>query len=228
LNYAVDELLIDANPAARIKLGEEIPRDRNLSEKEIKRFWHGIDEARLDPQMRRILRLLLVTGQRRSEVTLMRWDELDFDKGRWVIPAERTKAGRETWVPLSSLALELIGEPDGSEYVFHHKDGKPLTVYSVSQAMRRELEPLGLADKPATPHDLRRTFATQLVDLEIDDPVIDRLLNHAPETVSDKHYKVAKRWKPKCIAMEVWSNKLIEITTGKLMPDNVPQFGGAR
>jgi integrase len=228
LNYAIDEELIDANPAARIKLQAETRRDRYLSSPEIRRFWRGIDKARLDPQMRRILKLLLTTAQRRSEVALMRWDELDIDGGVWELPADRTKAGRATRVPLSPLALELIGQPDGGEYVFHHKDGEPLTVYSVSQAMRRELKPLGLADKPATPHDLRRSAASQMGELGIDRLIIGIILNHKDPTLTGQVYDLSTRWKPKRAAMLAWSDKLIEITTGQEAPSNVKQLRAAQ
>ena len=154
----------------------------------------------------------------------MRWEELDLDKGVWEIPAERTKAGRATRVPLSPLALELIGEPDGGEYVFHHKDGRPLVVYSVSQSMRRELKPLGLANKPATPHDLRRTFASQLGELGIDRLTITKLLNHAELGVTGQVYELSDRWSQKRIAMLAWSDKLEEITSGTVAPDNVEKL----
>ena len=111
LNYAVDEELIEANPAARIKRKPETAVDRYLSEAEIRGFWSGLEKARLDPQMRRILKLLLVTGQRRTEVALMHWSEINLEKAIWEIPAERTKAHRAHRVPLSPLALTLIGEP---------------------------------------------------------------------------------------------------------------------
>jgi integrase len=224
LEYGIEEDLVDVNAAASIKLGKERARDRYLSEQEIGPFWRGIDRARLDPQMRRILRLLLVTAQRRSEVALMRWDELDLEKGIWEIPAERTKAGRVTRVPLSALALELIGEPDGYEHVFHHADGRPLTVFSVSQAMRRELKPLGLADKPATPHDLRRTAASQMGELGIDWLTISKILNHADPTITGAIYELSEHWEKKRAAMQAWSARLQEITSGQPMPDTVSRL----
>ena len=224
LDYAIDEELIDANPAARIKLQAEKPRDRYLSEKEIRRFWRGLEKARLDPQMRRILKLLLLTGQRRAEVALMRWEELDLERGIWEVPAGRTKADRATRAPLSPLALDLIGEPDDGEYVFHHRDGRPLTVYSVSQAMRRELKPLGLAEKPATPHDLRRTFASQLAELGIDRLTISKLLNHAEQGVTGQVYELSEHWEKKRVAMLAWDDRLREIVTGKAAPSNIAKL----
>ena len=229
LNYGIDEELLDANPAARIKLPAEKPRDRYLSEKEIKRFWRGLDLTGLSPQIRRILKLLLVTGQRRAEVALMSWDELDFEKATWEIAAGRTKGGRATRVPLSPLALELIGAPDGaSDYVFHHRGGVPVKLNSVSIGMHRELPALGLADKPATVHDLRRTFASQLAELDIDRLTISKLLNHAEQGVTGQVYELSEHWSKKVTAMEAWSNKLQEIVTGQAAPSNIEQLRPAR
>ncbi len=220
LNYAVDEELIEANPAARIKRKPETAIDRYLGEAEIRSFWNGLEKARLDPQMRRILKLLLVTGQRRTEVALMHWSEINLEKAIWEIPAERTKAHRAHRVPLSPLALTLIGEPREG-HVFANGGGKPFTPFSVSQAMRREREPLGLADNPATPHDLRRTMATHLGDLGIDRLVIGKLLNHAEAGVTGKVYDLSAYAEPKRLAMAAWSNRLLVIVTGTAAPMNV-------
>ena len=229
LNYGIDEELLDANPAARIKLPAEKPRDRYLSEKEIKRFWRGLDLTGLSPQIRRILKLLLVTGQRRAEVALMSWDELDFEKATWELAAGRTKGGRATRVPLSPLALELIGAPDGaSDYVFHHRGGVPVKLNSVSIGMHRELPALGLADKPATVHDLRRTFASQMAELGFDRLTISKLLNHADPTITGAIYELSEHWEKKRVAMEAWSNKLQEIVTGEPAPSKVTRLEVAR
>jgi len=220
MRYACDEELVDTVPGP-IRLPREKPRDRYLSESEIRNFWGGLDQAKLDAQMRRILKLLLVTGQRRGEVCHMRWDELDLEKGVWELPAERTKAGRAHRVPLSPPAIELIGAPDGGEYVFHHLDGAPFTPWSVSTGMRRALPHLGLADKPATPHDLRRTFASQLAELGIDRLTISKLLNHADPTITGAVYELSEHWDKKRVAMLSWAERLQEIVSGEAAASNV-------
>ena len=200
---------------------EAAERERSLSDKEIKEFWHGLEDADIAPQLRQILGLLLVCGQRRAEVTHMAWSEIDLDAGWWEIPATRTKSKRAHRVPLSSLALELIGEPDGSEYVFHHLDGGPFSSYSVSQAMLREREALGLADSPATPHDLRRTFVTGLSKLGFDSFIKGRLANHSPKGVTDRTYDKYDYAEQKARAINAWGNRLTEIVTGEAATENV-------
>ena len=69
-----------------------------------------------------------------SEVAQLQWSEMDRDAKVWIIPAERTKSGREMAVPLSSLALEIIdGLPKfaGGDYVFTTRGGRrPISGFS--------------------------------------------------------------------------------------------------
>jgi integrase len=56
----------------------------------------------------RALEFLILTAARTGEVVAATWDEIDFDKKEWIIPAERMKGGREHRVPLSGRALEIL------------------------------------------------------------------------------------------------------------------------
>jgi hypothetical protein len=97
----------DSDPLAAIKLpAKPAPRERYLSEEEIKTLWHGVETLR--PDYAAIVRLCLVTGQRRSEVALMEKAELDLAARTWVIPASRSKNGKSHLVPLNDLACEII------------------------------------------------------------------------------------------------------------------------
>ena len=154
----------------------------------------------------------------------MHWSEIDLEKALWEIPAARTKAHRAHRVPLSSLALTLLGEPREG-YVFANGGGKAFTPFAVSQAMRREREPLGLADNPATPHDLRRTMATHLGDLGIDRLVIGKLLNHAEVGITGQVYDLSTHAEPKRQAMTAWSRRIMEIVSGEApAPSNVTRI----
>jgi integrase len=227
LNYAIDEELIDNNPATRIEKKSETPRDRYLSAVEIATFWHGLDNIGFDPQIVRILKLCLASGQRRAEVVHMRWSEINLAETKWELPAERTKAGRPHRVPLSPLAVELIGEPTGGEYVFTNGGGRPFHLNAPGQAMAASLPALGLADNPATPHDLRRTFASGMGDLGIPPYVVSRLLNHSMPGITERVYYLTALAGEKETAMDAWGAKLTEIATGKTAPENVVPIKGA-
>ena len=141
LNWALDEGLIEANPAARLrKVGKRRPRERVLNSSDMVTFWQALETMEtmtgehmgrgekgrmLSSATRSVLRLLLLTGQRRTEVVEARKSELelDIDEPVWTIPGKRTKNGLLHRVPLCPLAKAefaraIAARPDVSVYVF--------------------------------------------------------------------------------------------------------------
>lgn len=119
MRWAKRRHIITANPAADIeKPADEVSRDRYLNDEEIRLVWDAC--GRVGDPYGRLVRLALVTGQRRGEVAGLRRCEigkLEHRDGRsgetqeleaWLIPAERTKRLRAHAVPLSPLAKRLI------------------------------------------------------------------------------------------------------------------------
>ncbi len=224
-NYAVDEELIAASPCVRIKQRPEESRRRYLDEAEIKSFWNGLPKTLTAESLQRALKFMLVTGQRSGEVTGLTWDEIDLDKAIWTLPGARTKTNRETLIPLAPLAIELLGPP-GEGCVFNG-GGRPYPRHTPWYAMANNAEILGLTSK-ATPHDLRRTFASQLGALQIDRLTITKLLNHAEVGLTGQVYDLHDRFEQKRMAMEAWADKLQEIVTGKARPSNVERLRAAQ
>lgn len=109
-NYAVEKDILPHTPCAGVKLpSPKQHRERTLSEEEIVTLWTNLDRTDLNMsvEIRRALRLILVTAQRPGEVSGMHSREID---GRWwTIPSEKAKNGRTHRVFLTDLALELIG-----------------------------------------------------------------------------------------------------------------------
>src|SRR5262249_45586284 len=102
-NWALQRDMVDANPAARIDPpGAETRRERVLSPDEVRCVWPEIDG--LGYPFGPFFKLVAATGQRRQEVAMMRWDEINEAERTWTIPSERTKAVRAQVVPLSTLA----------------------------------------------------------------------------------------------------------------------------
>ena len=81
-------------------------RERVLSDEEAVAIWRAAGEAPLPYGA--IVRLLMLTGQRREEVAGMRWSELSEDLATWTILAKRTKNGAPHLVPLSPPARDLL------------------------------------------------------------------------------------------------------------------------
>ena len=165
-----------ANPCANVEQPtREKSRDRVLSDDEIRALWEDL-ENRAEPSAS-IYRLVLLTGQRPGEVKAMRWADIDGEN-IWTIPATETKNKREHKVPLSSHAMAAIerlrplsGE---NEFVFAAPSGGHIKwLQKMSQRIQKNT---GFNFRP---HDLRRTCATNLSKLGVDDVTIAGILNHS-------------------------------------------------
>ena len=86
-------------PAAR-------SRDRVLNDDEIRGLWKALDEV--DQTFAGILKLCLLTGQRRDKVVTTRWEDLDLETGAWKIPSEEREKGNAGTMVLPAMALEII------------------------------------------------------------------------------------------------------------------------
>lgn len=180
--YGKDWELVEYNPFAEIKVSKSIPnmkqgkRKRHLLDDEIRTVWKAIDEGGGSDSTRRALKLILVTGQRPSEVSEMHSREIQIGIGKprcqecrmcgwWTIPDERRlgNKGGEHHVFLSNLSMKLIGKTEG--FIFPGNDPLlPITENSVACHVRREVKNTGKKSYYGlprwTPHDLRRTATT--------------------------------------------------------------------
>jgi integrase len=172
--------------------------------------------------MQILLRIILLTGQRRTEVAGMRRDELNLEAGVWTLPGNRvvkgklahgrTKNGREHVVPLSESASTLIREAialaGNSEFVFPspRDDARAGHIHgeAVSMAMRR-LRDKVLESADITAHDLRRTVRTFLGEHDVPDEVADRVLNHSRPGVGNQHYNHARMQPQVRNALDMWA-----------------------
>jgi integrase len=199
-NWAIREgYEIGANPVfGTNKPTASKARDRVLTDQELAEIW----DASGDSDYGRIIKLLILTGQRRDEVGGMHWSEIDQDKKTWTIPGARTKNHREHVVPLSDTALELItGVPPRKDrnHVFGEgprRNGDRHRGYSGWSKSKAALEKrIPNARKAARGagqdaskikllldwrlHDLRRTAATVMADrLRVLPHIIEAILNH--------------------------------------------------
>jgi integrase len=164
---------LPANPVAgtnRPEIGAS--RDRVLTPDELRSIWLACD----DDNYGRIVRLLALTAQRRSEIGSLRWAELTADC--IVLPASRTKNHTPHSLPLTPAALALL-PPRRGAFVFGLRGG--FSEWSVAKARldERIAEIEGKAIAPWRLHDLRRTAATLMADrLGILPHIIETILNH--------------------------------------------------
>ena len=220
--WALDEEIIGASPAIRLKREEESERERALTMDEIRAVWPALDG--IGYPFGKAMQLLLVTAQRRGEVAELKWSEIDNDG--WVLPGASAKAKVGHRVPLSTLALEIIEScPRLGDRVFMSGRG-----YGAIRGWNRsKLRAESFLAKPIAPwriHDLRRTAATQMRSIGIDRLVVSKILNHAEGGVTRIYDRFALD-PEKTVAMERWATHLRKIIAGDMGDNVVPMVKAA-
>jgi integrase len=206
--------------------GDEKPRKRVLTEDEIRAFWSKLDTAEMAEPTKLALKLLLVTAQRRGEVTGAKWSEFDIDGKTWTIPVARLKSShsrRETIephvVPLSHLAIELLEKlkrlTGGGVYLLpawaNKKKANSYSERVLSRAVRENAKHFGIPH--FTPHDLRRTAASFMTKRKIPRLHVEKVLNHSTGDIAevyDRHDYLAEKRE----ALERWSAHLTQFLAG--------------
>jgi integrase len=182
-SWAMREGEVEANPViATGKATEEKSRDRVLDDRELVAVWHGCGKD----DYGRIVRLLILTGQRREEVGAMRWSELDLTPGKalWRLPASRTKNNLPHDVPLSEAAVAILqdaprrevpGTAGAEERDLIFGEGKG-AFQGWSNAKSSLDARIRIA--PWRLHDLRRTMVTGISELGIPPHIVEAVVNH--------------------------------------------------
>ncbi|MDQ5880833.1 MAG: hypothetical protein QG616_663 [Pseudomonadota bacterium] len=219
--FGIHRSLIETSPVQLLYRpgGKEKPRDRALDDAELAALLVNLDEAARfrDSKLPNVLRILLLTGQRRGELALARWSDVDLKANTWTIPKENTKTGVGHVVPLSDWAAREFAElkklADGSRFVLPASDptksaDPKLITRSVARCQAR-LKKVGVGT--FTPHDLRRTCRTGLARLKVEPHIAERVLNHAQETIPGT-YDVHDYLDEKRTALDKWAAHLEGLT----------------
>jgi integrase len=248
MEWAIDQDLIEANVVAstRRPLRREPTRDRVLTPDERRAVWTATDD---EGAYSRIVRLLQLTLQRKSEVSGMMRSELDLEKAIWSLPGERTKNGLPHLVPMSKQAVAIIkaqleAQPDG-EHLFGKSGAAPFSGWSRAKrrldgriarqrAERRLGRALAKGEKPApadhlaawTLHDLRRTGSTAMNDeLGIAPHVVEAVINHisgeAKRGVAGT-YNRAQYLAERTWALQAWADHLTSEPARKVVKFRAP------
>jgi integrase len=211
-NWCVDRDILAASPCVRVKPpGQETNRDRTLSDDELKRVWRAADL--LGWPFGPATKLLILTAQRRDEVALVRWNEIDLKGALWTIPAEKSKNGQAHEVPLSPAALDILNSlPRTGELVFTTTGTTPISGFSKAKIRLDKLSEV----TDWRLHDLRRTATTGMAKMGIAPHVVDRILNHTAGTIRgvaavyNRHAYLDERR----TALEDWARRVDVLVNG--------------
>ncbi len=229
--FAIWQEIVQTNPIQFVVARQGEARETVLTDEQLRAVWTGFENVAKTEKtfvsrgVVLAVMLAALTLQRRGEISGMRKDELDLKAKLWTIPGARTKNHRTHVVPLSDpavkLAKEAIGLSGNSEFVFPspRNDEAPILPAALSHAFRRVCA--GLELDGITPHDLRRTGATNLTSERIGTPrfVVSKVLNHVSDSgdgaavtaIYDRNAYLPEKRK----ALDAWAELLGKIVHAK-------------
>jgi integrase len=212
--WAIREDYVAINPAAGVdRPFKEQPRQRSLTENEIRLVWRAFED--MGAPYGKLGMLLLLLGARRGEVAGMRWSQLGLERGLWRLPSTSTKTSVERMVPLVPTVVEILASIpriDGRDPVFPASRGDN-TIGGFSQALRALHRSSGTTGWHW--HDLRRTVRTNLARLGVPQHIGERVLGHASggESAISRVYNTYRYEAEVREAMQLWASELDRIVT---------------
>jgi integrase len=177
--WAVRRRYLKNSPLEGLQLAKPIARDRVLAEEELVSIYRAAHEYPFGA----IVRLLILTGQRRGEISNLRWEYIDESERTITLPASLTKNNRQHTFPygeLTKAVLERISRI--GEYLFPAR-GNPKAAFSGWSNCKAVLDNR-CEIAPWTLHDLRRTYSTIHAAIGTPPHITERLLNHISGTIS--------------------------------------------
>jgi len=179
------------------------------------------NNARLFPQTRRAIKLLMLTFVRTSELIEANWSEIDLIAGRWTIPGHRMKMKRDHIVPLSRQAIALLEEQRqavghlNTPYIFpsRSKPRQPMSNNTILKA----LQEMGYRGR-MTGHGFRALARTAIREkLNYDPDIIERQLAHAPASKTVAAYDRTKFLDQRQRMMQEWADLVDRPLGGDLL-----------
>jgi integrase len=221
-SWGVKMEVVPLNPCRGVDRNETRSRERVLSDGEMPLFWRAFGE--IDRAAGAALRMILICGQRPGEVAHMRrehvkdgWRELSgapIPAMRW--PGTKNGATHRIW--LSDAARAIMAESNSNTgFVFASPRGGAIDKLDV--VMRAICAMLNIADK-ATPHDLRRTFSSQVTALGFGRDAMNRVTNHKEGGIADVYDRHRYEAENRHI-MEAVATHIVALAEGSHSSDKV-------
>jgi integrase len=184
--WVIGEGLCDMNPVIGTNkhFDGAKSRDRVLADRQLAIIWRALPDSDYGD----IVKLLVLTGQRREEIGGLRWAEIDFETRAITLPPDRTKNGRPHEVPLSKPALAILKSRErraGRDFVFGDGPRQPNGAdeeraggFQGWSKCKTALDTRTATIGAWRLHDVRRTVATRMAELGVQPHVVEAVLNH--------------------------------------------------
>jgi integrase len=229
------------NPAKGVERNQEVKRERYLSPAEIVALTDALATTKSQTAAN-VVRLLLLTGARRSEVLKAEWAQFDLEAGVWTKPAATTKQKKLHRVPLSDGATALLksildaaprddDDKLKSPFLFPGtRSGQPLSeirdeweaialaagLFDVVPGKNAKGEPIEVKRVNCRLHDLRHTYASILASAGLSLPIIGQLLGHSQPATTARYSHLLDD------PLRAATNRVGDIVGGKKSADVVP------
>ena len=217
-NWCVSRGIITASPCEGISAPHrEKARDRVLSDDELIAIFNAAKQ--MGGAFGAIIQMLILTAQRRNEVSEMTWNELDLNNDIWTIPGSRTKNEKPHFVHLSEQATAVLSSVlNVGAFTFTSNGKTPFSGFSKAKKRLDELS--GVTDWRL--HDIRRTVTSGMAQLGIAPHVADKILNHQSGTISGVAavYQRHEFLDERKTALDAWGN-YVQSLLEKTDRDNV-------
>jgi integrase len=227
LDYGVDRELLEYNVASAIKASKEIGKRVNkhyptiTEPKALKILLLALDDYTGDYTTKQALRIMPHVALRAGNIRFAEWDEIDFKKRLWTIPAEKMKMKVEHIVPLTDTVIDILKETKNfsgyGTYVFPssiHKT-RPMSENTLNVALRR----LGYTKEEMVSHSFRGIFSTvlheKITEHGFDSLIIEMQLAHKEQNQVKAAYNHAKYLDDRVKLMEWWSEYLNSLKVSK-------------
>ena len=219
LAWAVTQGYRADNPVQAITVA--LPKADNLKghfkaipHEEVRTAIETVRASQAYPSTIRCFEFLILTATRSGEARLMTWNEVDLRKRTWIIPANRTKTGKEHRVPLSSRACEILRESQTSHesaFVFPSARGKALSDATISKLVREN----GIN---GVPHAIARAcFRSWCADVNVSREVAEACLAHVVKGV-EASYQRSDLFERRRSVMQKWSDYVAGAPSADVIP----------
>lgn len=211
-NWCVPRYLAHS-PMQGIKSERQPSRERVLTDDELASVWGACEGL---GAIGSIVRLLILTGQRRTAIGSLRWEWVQADRIVW--PGDASKNGRQHSLPMTKSAAAIISAQDRqAEFVFNARrqrsdDGhQPYSGWSTGLARVQKAS----GTSGWTLHDLRRSFATGLARNGTAIHVTEKILSHASGRISGVAaiYNRFDYWNEQREALEAWERYIATLSS---------------
>lgn len=212
LNFAVNSGLIESNTCLKISSTFKSVRQRNnprVSSEEIPTLIKRIHSANIKKKTKLLILFQLLTMVRPSEASNAAWNEFDFDKKEWTIPAERMKARFPHTVPLSSQVMALIEQlrpmTGHTKYLFTHRSdlNKTMSSSTVNMALKK----MGYEGQQ-TAHGFRGLARTFLAEQGVQHEHAEVCLAHKTGGQVSLAYNHANYLEQRRDIMQIWGDHI--------------------